>query len=214
MFALSEGVRRTGALRMISGYFDKIGELSFSAAMLIIMAIIGVISAFINNTAAVVIFIPVLMAISKKLGMSPSKILLPLSFASMFGGVCTLLGTSTNILVSSIAVENGLPAFSMFEFAPFGLLIVATGFIYLFIIGIRMTPPRRKSVSMMSVPLFEPVSFIPRAGPRRPCPLLSAHAHARRPAFLKVFRPAAGPRALPGAGGLKTASSGFRRTGG
>jgi di/tricarboxylate transporter len=62
----------------------------------------------------------------------------------MFGGVCTLLGTSTNILVSSIAVENGLPAFSMFEFAPFGLIIVAAGFVYLFAVGIKMVPPRRK----------------------------------------------------------------------
>jgi di/tricarboxylate transporter len=84
------------------------------------------------------------MATASKMNISPSKILLPLSFASMFGGVCTLLGTSTNILVSSIAQKNGLEPFSMFEFAPLGIILMAAGFIYLFIVGIKIVPPRRK----------------------------------------------------------------------
>ncbi|MEJ2638027.1 MAG: SLC13 family permease [Desulfosarcinaceae bacterium] len=76
-----------------------------------------------NNTAAVVIFIPVLMTTAGRKGVSPSKLLMPLSFASMFGGVRTLLGTSTNILVSSIARDSGLAPFSMFEFTPFGPIV-------------------------------------------------------------------------------------------
>ncbi|HSG06630.1 MAG TPA: SLC13 family permease, partial [Nitrospiria bacterium] len=75
---------------------------------------------------------------------SPSKLLMPLSFASMFGGVCTLIGSSTNILVSSIAERHGLAPFSMFEFAPLGLVMFAVGFIYMAVAGIRLIPERRK----------------------------------------------------------------------
>jgi di/tricarboxylate transporter len=145
MFVLSKGIEKTGALRIVSRYLSKIGRLSLPQAMLIIMGIIALISAFINNTAAVAIFIPVLMTTAARMDVSPSKMLLPLSFASMFGGVCTLLGTSTNILVSSIASDNGLEPFAMFEFTPFGLIVLTAGFIYLYIIGIKMVPTRRET---------------------------------------------------------------------
>jgi di/tricarboxylate transporter len=112
------------------------------------MVVIAVISAFINNTAAVVIFIPVIMSTAREMGVSPSKLLMPLSFASMFGGVCTLIGTSTNILVSSIAKDNGLEGFSMFEFTPLGLIFLAAGFAFLFLIGLRLIPARREDESL------------------------------------------------------------------
>jgi di/tricarboxylate transporter len=102
MFALSKGIQTTGLLRIVSRYFSKIGRLRLPTAVFIIMGIIALISAFINNTAAVVIFIPVLMSTTARMEISPSKLLMPLSFAPMFGGVCTLLGTSTNILVSPL----------------------------------------------------------------------------------------------------------------
>lgn len=148
MFALSKGIQKTGALRVVSRYLSKVKTLPLPKATLIIMGIIAIISAFINNTAAVVIFIPVLMTIAARMDTSPSKLLMPLSFASMFGGVCTLLGTSTNILVSSIAADSGLEPFSMFEFTPFGLIIVAAGFIYLYFLGINMVPPRRETTDL------------------------------------------------------------------
>ena len=130
-------------LRLTSDYFGKLGQLSLSTAMLVIMGMIAVISAFINNTAAVVIFIPVLIATAGRMQESPSKLLMPLSFASMFGGVCTLLGTSTNILVSAIAEDHGISPFGMFEFTPFGLLVLASGFAYLYFFGIKLVPSRR-----------------------------------------------------------------------
>lgn len=145
MFALSKGIQKTGVLYFVSRYLSKIGRLTLSKAVLIIMGMIALISAFINNTAAVVIFIPVLMTTAARIEVSPSKLLLPLSFASMFGGVCTLLGTSTNILVSSIAADNGLEPFAMFEFTPFGLIILTAGFIYLYGLGIKMVPARRET---------------------------------------------------------------------
>ncbi len=144
MFILSEGIRRTGALNDVSDYFATLGQKNPSIGLLIIMAIIGGISGFINNTAAVAIFIPVVISVSREMEVSASQLLMPLSFASMFGGVCTLIGTSTNILVSSIAQENGLEAFSMFEFAPMGIIFFIAGFLYMFTIGNKLIPDRRK----------------------------------------------------------------------
>ncbi len=144
MFILSEGLTQTGALDKGGDYFLEFSRYLFKVAVLIIMLIIGVISAFINNTAAVAIFIPVLIGLSKKLGKSASKLLMPLSFAAMFGGVSTLTGTSTNLLVDSIATDNGLQPFSMFEFAPMGIIYFVAGFIYLFVLGIDMIPCRRE----------------------------------------------------------------------
>jgi di/tricarboxylate transporter len=144
MFALSQGIQKTGVLRQVSQLLSRTGQWALPNAVLVVMVIIAIVSAFINNTAAVVIFIPVLITTANRMDVSPSKLLIPLSFASMFGGVCTLLGTSTNILVSAIAVDNGLEPFSMFEFTPFGLIIVAAGFLYLYLVGLNMVPPRRE----------------------------------------------------------------------
>jgi len=144
MFILSEGIRRTGALNDVSDYFATLGKKSPNLGLLIIMATIGGISGFINNTAAVAIFIPVIISVSRDMDMSASKLLMPLSFASMFGGVCTLIGTSTNILVSSIAQDHGLAGFSMFEFAPLGMIFFVVGFAYMFFIGNKLIPDRRE----------------------------------------------------------------------
>ncbi|HBQ58178.1 MAG TPA: SLC13 family permease, partial [Balneolaceae bacterium] len=148
MFILSEGLRRTGALDIVGDYFSKLGKLNYRLAVFIIMGIIGVISAFINNTAAVAIFIPVIISLSRDLGESASKLLMPMSFAAMFGGVCTLIGTSTNLLVDSIARDNDLAGFGMFEFAPVGFIFFGAGFLYIFTVGIKMIPERRKDESL------------------------------------------------------------------
>lgn len=144
MFILSEGVRRTGILNVAGDFFSSRMQENFNYWFLSLLIFVGVISAFINNTAAVAIFIPVMMSISTRVGVSPSKLLIPLSFAGMFGGVCTLIGTSTNILVSSIAVERGLGAIGMFEFTGMGLIFLASGLLFLFTVGIKMIPERRK----------------------------------------------------------------------
>ena len=148
MFVVSEGIRRTGVLEIAGNYFSVLGSLNYWIALALMMLIIAVISAFINNTAAVVIFIPVIMSTAREMGVSPSKLLMPLSFASMFGGVCTLIGTSTNILVNSIAKDNGLEGFGMFEFSPLGLIFLAAGFAFFFIAGFRLVPARRKDESL------------------------------------------------------------------
>ncbi|HXG85372.1 MAG TPA: sodium:proton antiporter, partial [Pyrinomonadaceae bacterium] len=103
MFILSAGLFKTGAVNFLGAFVNRIFKKNFWTAMLIVMMLVGVLSAFINNTPVIAIFLPILLGVAKETKISASKMLMPVSFASMFGGVCTLIGTSTNILVSSIA---------------------------------------------------------------------------------------------------------------
>jgi len=143
MFILSAGLTKTGAVDGLGRWLSALGSRSAPVAILAMMIGIGIASAFINNTATVAIFLPVLLTSSRWMNTSPSKLLIPLSFASMFGGTCTLLGSSTNILTSSVAEAHGLPALRMFEFMPLGLIFFAVGTAYMATIGVRLLPARR-----------------------------------------------------------------------
>ncbi|MFQ5579327.1 MAG: SLC13 family permease [Nitrospiria bacterium] len=145
MFVLSAGLYKTGALNFIGAYLAKVGKKNFWVALITMMLTIGGISAFVNNTAAVAIFMPIVLSVARDTKVSPSKLLMPLSFASMFGGVCTLIGTSTNILVDSIAIRHGQPAFEMFEFSRLGLIIFCAGVLYMIFVGVRLIPGTRVS---------------------------------------------------------------------
>lgn len=144
MFVLSAGLFRTGAVNSLGVLVSRIFQKNFSIAMLAVMILVGFLSAFINNTPVIAIFLPILLSVAKEMHISASKILMPISFASMFGGVCTLIGTSTNILVSSIAENHGLAPFSMFELTPLGLIMFIAGATYMLVIGIRLIPNRRR----------------------------------------------------------------------
>lgn len=150
LFILSAGLRKTGALSDAGKRFAEAGENNFWVALAFMMGVICILSAFINNTAATAIFVPIVVGVAADLSVSPSKMLMPISFASMFGGVCTLIGTSGNILVSSIAENQGIQPFSMFEFAPLGIILLVVGFTYLLTVGIRMIPARRKERSELT----------------------------------------------------------------
>ncbi|HYG63823.1 MAG TPA: SLC13 family permease [Thermoanaerobaculia bacterium] len=143
MFVLSAGLARTGVVGLLGQRLGAVARLGLRPALLALMALIGVVSAFINNTAAVAIFLPIVLSLARDMGTSPSKLLIPLSFASMFGGVCTLIGTSTNILVSSIAEQHGEAPFGMFELSRLGLVLFAAGGLYMMTAGIRIIPDRR-----------------------------------------------------------------------
>jgi len=142
MFILSTALFKSGAVVGIGNRIAILFKYNFWVGILVTMLTVGVISAFINNTPVVAIFIPILVGAAAQSKLSIAKMLMPLSFASMFGGVCTLIGTSTNILVSGVAAENNLEPFSMFEMTKMGLIFFGVGLLYMMLIGIRLIPDR------------------------------------------------------------------------
>ena len=143
MFVLSEGLRRTGFIDQVARVLERVARRDVWLAVWLMLFGAAGLSMFMNNTAVVALLIPVALRIAQLASQSPSQWLLPLSYASMFGGVCTLIGTSTNLLVSGVAQQRGLEPFRMFEFTPLGFIFLGTGMLYLGIIGVRLLPRRR-----------------------------------------------------------------------
>ena len=148
MFVLSGAIIKTGQLNTIGNYLSKILVRNKIMGILVLMLLAGGFSAFINNTPVVAVFIPIVLDASSRANISASKILIPLSFASMFGGLCTLIGTSGNILISSIARDEGLEPFGIFEMAPVGVVLFAVGIIYLLLTGNKLIPDRGKRATL------------------------------------------------------------------
>ncbi len=142
MFVLSATVLKTGSLQYVAYKLSNTFRYNYRLGMVLMMILIAGISAFVNNTPVVVIFIPVIIQIAHASGQSPAKMLIPLSFASIFGGTCTLIGTSTNILVSGIAEKSGLESFGIFDSLGMGLVFVAVGTLYMIFVGDKLLPKR------------------------------------------------------------------------
>lgn len=144
MFVLSAALLKTGALQSVAHQLSAIFRQNFRLGLVLMMLLIALISAFINNTPVVAVFIPVIVQIAYSSGQAPSKMLIPLSYASIMGGMCTLIGTSTNILVSGIAEQEGLPAFGMFQLSAVGVPMMLAGMAYMMLIGRKLLPDRQK----------------------------------------------------------------------
>lgn len=142
MFVLSAGLTKTGALAVLGQALIRHGH-NETILLMLVMVGAAAVSPFINNTAAVAVFLPLVMSAAAARKISSSRLLIPLSFASQFGGVCTLIGTSTNLLVSSIAAREGLGGFGMFEFTKLGLIMTAAGLLYFMLAGRWLLPHRR-----------------------------------------------------------------------
>jgi di/tricarboxylate transporter len=142
MFIISDALVRSGVVARIAHAFANISETSHWPGSIALMIVAGVLSAFINNVAALTIFMPVSLHLAKHYKVSPTKLLLPLSYATIFGGACTLVGTSTNLLVSSLAEEYGFTAFTMFEFLAPGSILFAIGLLYTIAVPMRLLPSR------------------------------------------------------------------------
>ncbi|MEM9930197.1 MAG: SLC13 family permease [Bacteroidota bacterium] len=148
MFVLSAALLKTGALQFLASRMAERFRRQPKYATLLMMLLVAVVSAFINNTPVVAVFIPIVGRIAATAKINPAKLLIPLSFASILGGMCTLIGTSTNILVSGIAEENGLPGFSVFTLAPVGLVLLVIGVVYLTYLGGNLLPDREADSSL------------------------------------------------------------------
>ncbi|MBB1473526.1 MULTISPECIES: SLC13 family permease [unclassified Luteimonas] len=131
MFVLSAGLQRSGSLNRLG---EAIARIRWGWLLALVMIVLtAAVSAFINNTAAVAVFLPLIIAAAVANNLPPSKFLIPLSYAAQFGGVCTLIGTSTNLLVDSMARQAGHAGFTIFEFSRLGIVFVVVGTVYLMI---------------------------------------------------------------------------------
>jgi len=142
MFVLSASLERCGAIEIVAGALQRLPKLSLIAVLPLIILPVAIISAFINNTPVVIVFLPVVLSLARKMEIPASKLLIPLSYASIFGGSCTLIGTSTNIIVSSMGASAGLAPFSMFELAAIGVPLMLGGTVFLMLFANRLLPVR------------------------------------------------------------------------
>jgi len=148
LFLLSAGLEKTGAVNLVGKAMIKSIGKNQKLAFISVLLVCGLVSAFLNNTAVVIIFMPIVFKIAKFTNQSPSKLLMPLSFAAIMGGTLTLIGTSTNLVVNGIAVEHGYASFGMFEVTPIGAILFIVFFLYMYFIGVRLIPARRAAESL------------------------------------------------------------------
>ena len=141
MFILSNALVKTGFVEVLADRLSRLGKQSWIGIGLFLITT-SLISGFINNTAAVAIFIPLAMHLSQKFQISPSKLLIPLSYAGIYGGMITLVGTSTNLLVSAMVEEQQMDPLGMFEFARMGLIFLIVGTVYNLLVVPRILPSR------------------------------------------------------------------------
>jgi di/tricarboxylate transporter len=138
MFALSLGIERSGVLDPLTRLLMKIRKpWLLTLAMMLAIAPLG---AFVKNVALVATFLPLALRVCQRTGTSPARVLMPMAYAAQMGGVCTLIGTSSNLLADSLAQKHGMAAFGVFEFTRMGAVLAVVGMVYLMLIGRHLLP--------------------------------------------------------------------------
>lgn len=177
MFLISKGLVRTGSVEYLARRIIRLSRGNQGLATISILSVVAAASAFINNTPVVILFIPVVMTMCCEFDLSPSRFLIPVSYASILAGTCTLIGTSTNIIVSDLSVQYGLEPISFFELSIVGVPIAVAGILFLFVAAPKLMPDlanpvcriqngeNRKYLAELSIPRGsdllgkEPVAF-------------------------------------------------------
>jgi di/tricarboxylate transporter len=149
MFLVMGGLVRTGAVEAVIRKAEAQVEGRPKATLLVLFGFVAIASAFMNNTPLVAVMIPVVIQMAVKLGTAPSKLLIPLSYMTVMGGMITLIGTSTNLLVDGVAAKAGMEPFGLFEIAPLGLVVVAVGGLYLVLVGRHLLPSRQSMGTLL-----------------------------------------------------------------
>lgn len=147
LFLVSEGIRQSGALGQVIKKLLPQGKTTVFKAQLRMLPTISFISAFLNNTPVVVIFAPIIKRWAESVKLPATKFLIPLSYATILGGICTLIGTSTNLVVHGMILEAGYEGFTMFELGKVGVIIAIAGILYLFLFSSKLLPDSRSEVA-------------------------------------------------------------------
>jgi len=149
LFVLSHALQKTRVLEYLLVKINRVSSFSKNLANILYFGSTGFASALVNNTAVVAIFIPITIRMAQRYGISPSKLLIPLSYSAILGGTLTLVGTSTNLLVNSIYVNSGpVKALGMFEFTKYGIIIMGIGLLYILFVAPKLLPSRTTTASL------------------------------------------------------------------
>jgi len=146
LFVVSEGITQSGALNRLATFFLPRRRGNTRSLFLRVMFPISFMSAFLNNTPIVIIFAPIVKKWAEDLNLSAQKFLIPLSYATILGGVCTLIGTSTNLVVHGLMLDNGYAGFSMFELGMVGVPLAFSGYFYMSYIGVHLLPGEKNFI--------------------------------------------------------------------
>ncbi|HYK88904.1 MAG TPA: SLC13 family permease [Acidobacteriota bacterium] len=142
IFVIAGALQRTGVLDSIGLLLYRHCSGSYRRLLVSIVLVVAVVSAFMNNTVVTAVFVPIVLAVARRAHLSPSQLLMPVAFAAMLGGCCTLVGTSTNIAASAFLTQRGLEPFRLFEFLPVGLAAIIAGTVFFALLGPRLLPVR------------------------------------------------------------------------
>jgi len=160
IFVISGALQETGVLDLLGARILKLAGTNPNRLLLLLMSSTAGVSAFMNNTTVTAMFLPPTVGVARRAKLSASRLLMPLAFASILGGTCTLIGTSTNVAVSGYIKKVGMPEIGMFEMTPMGLIIVAVGIAYMMFIGRRLLPEHKDASLTTNYAMREYVSEI------------------------------------------------------
>lgn len=165
MFILSAALERTGVIDSVSRLLQRLPLRSEFAMLCLLLPLVVTVSAFMNNTPVVLVFLPIMVSVARQNGLAVSKLLMPLSFASILGGTATLIGTSTNLVASTAGQRLGHAPIGMFELTPIGVILAAAGLLFLLIFAPRLLPARESAGAIMEAATgrqFLTEAFVPR----------------------------------------------------
>ncbi len=140
LFVVGGAILETGVADLVGIWLGRVGGTSITRLTVTVMLACALLSAFISSTGTVAVMLPVVLSLCRRTGVSPSKLLIPLAFAASLGGMLTLIGTPSNMVVSQALRDAGVDPFHFFSFAPAGLLMLGIGVVFMCTIGTRLLP--------------------------------------------------------------------------